>query len=183
MICSVVTELAPALAGGWAAAGAAPAPPTPAAGAPAAGAGAAGAGAGAAGAGAGTGAAAGAAAWRRSRCWRRGVGLGEGVEGSIRMASRLRGVGLGFARFESARTWVVARRGRRKMGMAEISILNVDVGFFCFVLPVWPTPLEPTASSEPLCRYISVRLSFPGGKLPRNRLMSLVGGNCGSKFQ
>ena len=64
-----------------------------------------------------------------------GVGLGEMVAGSTRMASKLRGVGLGFARFDSARTWVVARKGRRKMGMLERSILNVVFGIVCSVLP------------------------------------------------
>ena len=75
-----------------------------------------------------------------------GVGLGEKVAGSTRMASKSRGVGLGFARFVHARTCVVARKGRRKMGMLEMRILNVDLGSFvlsskCGQRPWSPPPL------------------------------------------
>ena len=56
-------------------------------------------------------------------------------------------------------------------------------GSFCFILPVWPTPLDTTASFGPRRRYRSVRRILAGGESPRNRLMSLVGGNRGSKSQ
>ena len=56
-----------------------------------------------------------------------GVGDGESNDGpgSIRTASMARGIGLGFAKGVCARTWVVARKGRRKIGMLVIRILSM----------------------------------------------------------
>ena len=56
-----------------------------------------------------------------------GVGDGESNDGpgSIRTASMARGIGLGFAKGVCARTWVVARKGRRKIGMLVMRILSM----------------------------------------------------------
>lgn len=76
-----------------------------------------------------------------------GEGEGEGVMGSIRTASKERGVGFGFAWSIRAKTWVVARRGTRKVGMLEIRIVNVDLRSFvlsskCGRCPWSPRPLS-----------------------------------------
>ena len=75
------------------------------------------------------------------------MGAGEEVAGSTRMASGLRGIGLGFGRSIRARTWVVARKGRRKMGMAGMRIVNLGLGSFvlsskCGQCPCSPRPLS-----------------------------------------
>ena len=53
-----------------------------------------------------------------------GVGDGESIDGagSIKTASMTRGIGLGFEEGACAKTWVLARKGRRKTDMLVVRI-------------------------------------------------------------
>ncbi len=59
--------------------------------------------------------------------------MGEEGAGSSRMASRARGIGRGFADGVCARTEVVARNGRRKIGISVIRIVRSRIELVSYV--------------------------------------------------